>query len=280
MKKNVTTVLLLTGAIATGGLGWYLAGHYVTTKVQEKQIALDKQLNTIPVIVASRKLVAGDIIDPTTVSVRQVPKAYAPSSAISPDSFESVKGKQVLYEIQPGDAITESYLAKLSTNSFSSLLKPGERALTIPVDTKNSISGFLKPGDNVDMYITYSDASAQSQSQSRTLPLLSGVKVLATGEHLEGEIAKPSDTGAREQFSEITVSVSPRDAGRVIHGQSLGTISLALRPRDEVNQDFKDYVSIDNLTDIKFRAPTPPPVVTNPASAPAHTFQVIRGGKT
>ena len=280
MKKNVTTILLLTGAIATGGAGWYLAGHYVNTKVQEKQTALDKQLNTIPIIVATHKLIPGDVIDPTTVSVRQVPKAYAPAAAVDPALFDNIKGKQVLYEIAQGDAVTEFHLAKVSASSFSTLLKPGERALTISVDSKNSISGFLRPGDNVDMYITYSDTSHNdSTPQSRTLPLLSGVKVLATGEHLEGEAVMPSQS-PKEQFSEITVSLTPKDAGRVIHGQSLGSITLALRPRDEVNQDFKDYVSVDNLTDIKFRSP-PPPAVNNSTSAPAHsTFQVIRGGKT
>lgn len=276
MNKNTTTIVLLVGAVVTGVAGWFLTGKYVKTQVTDYQTKVERQLDTIPLIVAGRELAPGEVITEENVSVRQVPRAYAPSTGSAPDQFEELKGRQVIYTVASGDPILSSHLAKVSASSFSQILAKGERALTIPVDSKNSISGFLRPGDAVDMFVTLS--SDTMSQQSRTVPLISNVKVLATGSHIDGQAEVQTPTGASEQYNEITIGVKPRDAGRIVHAQSLGALSLVMRPRDD-DSDFKDYVSIDNLTDIKVRPPAPPP--PPPAAPKGPTgFQVIRGGKT
>jgi len=277
MNKHTTTILLLLGAVATGGAGWFLTHKYVDSQVTDYKVKVDKQLDTIPLVVASKEMQPGMLVSAENVSVRQVPRAFAPSTASGPNQFSQLKGRQIIYKVAPGEPILPSHLAKVSASTFSSILNKGERALTIPVDSKNSISGFLRPGDLVDMFITL-NPDAQSP-QARTLPLISNVKILATGTHIEGQADIPSKgRRADDQYSEITVGVSPKDAGRIVHAQSLGTLSLVMRARED-ETDFKDYVSIDNLTDIKVKpaaAPVAPPAVSKMPSG----VQIIRGGKT
>src|SRR3546814_15321073 len=59
---------------------------------------------------------------------------------------------------------------------FSNRLGQGRRAITMPVDVINSVSGLLEPGDLIDLYVSF-----EYRRKRITAPLLQGVMVLATG---------------------------------------------------------------------------------------------------
>jgi len=91
--------------------------------------------------------------------------------------------------------------------------------------------------------------------------------VLATG--------KDIDDGIREKqkkFSEITIGVSPLDATRVIHGQTVGDLAVLLRKSKDAESSFEDYVTIDNLID------NPQDNAPAPQRATSWGFELIKGG--
>lgn len=263
-NNNKVTILLLVGAILAGGAGWFLTRDHIDTEVAQYQASFDQKRQAIQVVVASRDLNVGDMVNTKSAQIRKIPAAYVHRDAVSPRSFAArLDGRPLIHPVRAGEPILPIHVTSVKIEGLSSLLKEGERAITIPVDTINTFSGFLNPGDNVDLYITLKDGD-----RDRTVPLVENVRVLATGTDIDDGI---KEKGQR-RYNEITLGVSPLYAGKVIHAQTVGDISLLLRKPEDEQSNFDDYVTIDNLVDIpQESAPTP----QRPAS---WGFELIKGG--
>ncbi len=122
------------------------------------------------------------------------------------------------HSLRRGDPILRSHLAPLKAAPPSSRVPAGRRAITIPVDDINSLSGMLQAGDL--LIFTFRSNMAARQI---TAPLLQGVLVLATGREGGGEEAA---TGA---FSTITLDAGPEDAVKLVAARQAGRITAILR---------------------------------------------------
>ena len=135
-------------------------------------------------------------------------------------------------DLKPGDLIMSSMVEM--KKDISKLISPGRRAITIPVDDESSISTMLKPGDLIDLIITL-----QSSEKTATLPLMQGVKILATGNQLDTNDLSAETTG----YTNITLDVSAEDAKNITLAASLGKISAILRnPNDQVISDTSSFI--------------------------------------
>src|SRR5205085_1959368 len=64
---------------------------------------------------------------------------------------------------RPVEAITESKVVAPGSRGFlAAVLSPGMRAVSVPVSNTSGISGFVVPGDQVDILITHSLADNSS----------------------------------------------------------------------------------------------------------------------
>ena len=267
--NNKNSIILLVCAVAAGVGGWYLSSNHINKEISSYKSSFDAEREAIEVVVAKRDLAVGDEINETTASIRKIPKIYVPAEAVLPSQFQMLKGRQLVHSVRAGEPIMGLHVSRVKIDGLASLLKEGERAVTIPVSSLDTFSGFLAPGDYVDLMITLKDGAAR-----RTVPLAQNLRVLATGADLDDGIPHKQ----KGRYSEITVGVSPLFATRLIHAQTVGSITLVLRrPEDETDR-FEDYVTLDNLVDIpnevKQTEPTPPPPKKQPWG-----FEVIRGGK-
>lgn len=261
-SNNKLTIMLMLGALLTGGASWYLTQNYISTQVSDYKSNFDEEREAVSVVVASRNLVVGDVLSASVASIRQVPKAYVHKGAVTPNQFSAVEGRQIIHPIRKGETILDVHVNAVKVDGLASLLESGQRAITLPVGTEDTFSGFLKPGDVIDLYITLQDGE-----RDRTVPLIEEVKVLATGGDIDDGIASEDQT-----YTEITVGVSPSDATRLIHGQSVGDISVLLRKPDDDESSYDDYVTIDNLIDI------PQEVAPAPQRHTGWGFELIKGG--
>lgn len=125
-------------------------------------------------VVASKELLAGSLISTDTVSQRNIPSDYQQSNAVLATDFGSIDGLPLKVDLKPGDIIMYSMVD--TKKDIAKLIPLGRRALTIPVDDESSISTMLKPGDLIDLMVTL-----QSAEKTATVPLMQGVKILATG---------------------------------------------------------------------------------------------------
>ncbi len=217
------TQLILGVAIVIGLAAAWAAKSFLNHRVAD--IEARAKGRTVDVVVAKTDLPRGAVLDADTAAVRKIPVQYAHSDAITPDDFERAEGEPLAYPVKSGEMILWSLLETKKTPTFSTRVEMGRRAITVPVDEINSISGMLEPGDIIDLYM-----SLDYQGRKITLPLLQAVEVMATGQRA---IDDPK-SGERREFTTVTLDTTPEQAQSVIVARDTGRITALLRnPQDK-----------------------------------------------
>src|SRR5207244_2526087 len=73
-----------------------------------------------------------------------------------PKTPESFAGWVARNPVNGGEPITESKIIAPGTRGFlAAVLRPGTRAISVQVSVTSGISGFIFPGDQVDLLLTY-----------------------------------------------------------------------------------------------------------------------------
>lgn len=264
MNSNKLTVILLICSILAGSAGWLLSNNYIKQELATHIEKVNSGQKLIKVIVAKMDLKVGDTVSKATVATRMMPRNFIQSDFIAPSGYNLIVGSQIINPLKRGDAMLKSHISNGQYSGFASLLEEGHRAITIDVSSLDAISGFLEPGNYIDILVTIEDGARE-----RTVPLLTRVKVLAAGERVDDRLKK------EKMFKEITIGLSLTDATRLVHAQAVGEVRLLLRSEE----DFEDrvegnYITIDNLVDVKQE------ILVEPIIERRFGFEVIRGGKS
>jgi len=223
--------LLLLAAIAAGlAAAWFAQRH-----IQDHIRALDEQakVRTVSRIVADFDLPEGLRLERLHLAVMQVPINWVPGGSIAPEEVESIEGKQLATALSKGDMLLRAHLVPQRQQAFSKKVRTGRRAITIPVDAINSVSGMLVPGDLIDLYVSF-----EYRRKRITAPLLQGVLVLATGS--DSQQTDPADEAAHgTSYSTVTLDTAPEDAARLVAARQAGTITALLRHPDDARASNK-----------------------------------------
>lgn len=217
-------IALAIGLLAAWGARRYLAG-------QMEAIEARSRGQQVTIVVAKRELKAGDRLSSENVAVRPIPVEYAHSGAISPNEFERVEGRLIAFAAKPGEMLLWSMLEGKKSPTFSARVETGRRALTVPVDEINSISGMLEPGDLIDLIV-----SLDRHGKKALVPLLQNVRVMATGQR---SVDDPK-SGERRQYSTVTLDATPEQAQNVILARDVGKLTALLRNPQDARVAVKD----------------------------------------
>lgn len=235
-KKNIVMLLL---ALVMGGLGVYFSKKFIEDRVNFYRSQMEVKDELVQVVVPKRNLLKGEVVTSSVLSVRDFPKKYVDINAINNSNYKIALGQRVSFDAEQGKPLLWAHLEGGLTPTFSGNIENGLRALTIPVDEVNSISGFLQPKDNVDLLLTFKDGRKQI-----TLPFMQNLYVMATGVK-----TVPDKTGrsSGSRYSTITVQVTPDEAKKLILAQDVGKVTATLRnPDDAVNGSDK-IITVSDL---------------------------------
>lgn len=190
---------------------------------QQKPRTVVQKPATVNVAVAARILSPGTKISAEMVKI--VP--YLPES--KPDqSFEAADaliGRVVLSPLSENEPITTSRLAsdEISVGGVSALIAPGSRAMSVPGDKVLGISGFIRPGNRVDVLVTLEKNTSDTEPETKIV--LENILVLATGTQLE-----PSENGTEPMPVDVyTLQVTPEESERLALAANKGALHFALR---------------------------------------------------
>ncbi|MEX1231581.1 MAG: Flp pilus assembly protein CpaB [Planctomycetaceae bacterium] len=112
------------------------------------------------------------------------------------------------------------------TPGVTELLKPGYRAVTIPIKNVGAVAGYARPGSHVD--VLFRTEANQRVKDEVTMTLLERVQVLAVNElNVPGEKVDLSDDGT------VTLGVTPEQAKALKVVEGRGELSLTLRMPDD-----------------------------------------------
>jgi pilus assembly protein CpaB len=199
--------------------------------------------------------------------------------SVTPDYFTDVaqlEGRVAIAPLKLKEPILESRLAPNSVTSggISAVVKPGKRALAVKGDKIIGISGFIKPGNRVDVLVTLTDPRDDREINKL---VLQDILVLATGTEVAKEGKGDKDTAPVDVY---TLEVTPEEGEKLALAATEGKLQFALRNATDGETVYTKGTSIpDALNSYSFTKPTATaaPKSTGKAPVAATTVQVIRG---
>lgn len=254
---NRNLVMLLT-SLGLGVAGVYTVDGYISEQIAGYRRSLDTGQNLIEVVVPRRDLVRGTRLQVQDMVTRAVPQMWVHRGVVTEADYQNAAGQRLAFDIEAGKPLLWAYLESGRNPTFSGRLPEGMRALTIPVDQINAVSGLLRPNDRIDLMLTY---RPEGQDENRTIPLLQDVLVLATGDRTvaERDGAEPSRP---QRFSTVTLQVRPDDAKRIILAQKEGGITAVLRHPDDRLPIAEKALTVNDIAGLRENVR---PVRRNPA---------------
>jgi pilus assembly protein CpaB len=231
----------------------------------------------ITVMSLKEDVVAGTPLTEDNTTTIDVPKAYLPKGYI--EDAAKLKDRVAIAPMVAGEPIIDARISAPDAKfGIAYLLKRGERAKTISVDSASGMAGLIKPGNEVDLMATITDPN--NSDRLIGTPVMQKARVIAVGSHLLGEVPKTAEEQAAEGDSGIssdnTVTLAlPNDKIAVIALlEELGKLKMVLRAADDnsiVKSPFTDEVIMSLVSG---KVPVKPPVHTNPPPV-AHKPPVI-----
>lgn len=233
------TLWLAAAAIVIGACAYTLAHRYLKGQEAAVRERVGAHYATRDALVAARGLPAGTVLEPSMLARRAVPRRFLASDAVPAESVADALGRTISRPLSAGETVSLSALEPQGDAALSTLIEPGLRALTIPVDDSSTAAGLLAPGDLVDLLlVTRGDDAAHGAPAVR--PLLQAVQVVATGQRLQrhrpaGAAGHPEEEhDPAEQYQTVTLHVRAEDAERILLAQRLGELAVLLRREGDV----------------------------------------------
>lgn len=153
-KQDNNAIPLIAGALGFGVLAALLAMFYLNSKEAELKAKYEQdQARTLRVVVANQDLRKGQEITKNLFSARPVPGDFVHDDAIYPGEFDRYIGRSLVANLGRGKTLLKSFMDEDFPRDFSDVIPAGKRAMTITVDDINSIGGFLRPGNRIDIFV-------------------------------------------------------------------------------------------------------------------------------
>ncbi|PLC52556.1 Flp pilus assembly protein CpaB [Pollutimonas nitritireducens] len=220
------SLAMLSLALVAGLCAAWAARQHIQNRVQ--LLEAQARVPMVNRVVAAHDLPAGTQLGSEHLALRSLPASVASSDSIPPERHGELHGTVLRSPLRGGDLVLPAHAMAQQQTAFSSHLATGRRAITMPVDAINSVSGLLQPGDLIDLYVSF-----EYRRRRITAPLLQGVLVLATGTTTQqAHESTPLRQGA---YATVTLDAAPEDAVKLVAARQSGTITAVLRhPTDSV----------------------------------------------
>jgi pilus assembly protein CpaB len=231
----VVLALVLAGGTAILARAW-LAAQRSAAEAEAAPLALPAPAKSV--LVARAGVQRGQILKADDLVWQVWPdgtldKSYIVLGTRTPESFAGWVARN---PIAAGEPVTESKIIAPGNRGFlSAVLRPGMRAVSVPVTVTTGISGFVFPGDQVDLLITYPIPAPAQPGADSSKPGGSGFEHKAAETVLHDvrviAIDQRVDTKAGEAVvaHTATLEVSPKQSEIIALASEMGKLSLSLR---------------------------------------------------
>ncbi|HEY1798457.1 MAG TPA: Flp pilus assembly protein CpaB [Stellaceae bacterium] len=290
-----TLILVLLAVVLAGGTALlaraWLAAQRTQATAEAAPVSLPPPVKSV--LVAHHPIERGQILKGSDFSWQPWPdagvdKAYFVLGTRSPDSFT---GWVARYPIGAGEPVTAQKMVAPGSRGFlAAVLKPGTRAVSVSVNATTGISGFVFPGDQVDVVITYpvpnfsNNTAAGVQLQHKASEtILHDIRIVGIDQRLE------TKAGEAVIAHTATLEVTPKQGEEIALAEEMGKLSLSLRSLAKNDSAFQQ-VGLQNDGDSASDGATPsytldsdvspllPKPLTGNENAPSGSVTILRGG--
>jgi len=259
-NKKGSTMRVIFGLVLIIGVGLagyavYVAKGLFTDYQAERAQLQDQIVPTSTVYVVTRQVRYGERLRPQDVRAIEWPAQFVPFGAFTNagDLFpaDSDELRTVLRVMERNEPVLVSKVTAPGEDAgVASRLERGMRAFALRVDVASGVSGFLRPGDRVDVYWT---GSARGESVTRLIQ--SSLQIIAVDQITDEDRNNP--TIART----ITVEAPPDRIATLAQAQSSGNLMLSLVGVRDDTQSETVEINQDDLLGISQTAPVAGPEI-------------------
>lgn len=247
-KKGVLVPMLL----AMGAAIFYLM------VLTSKERALSNAYETAQVLVARVDLPERTVLKEDMVEAQAVPRKFMQQDAFeikTPSDMKLINNLVTRTRVPKSNQITQSALISLSPESGLSVkIPPGYRGAILAID--NEMKALIKPGDRVDVLVTFDALMNDGRKEKVTATILQNVLVIAVGTNLgQGMSAKQfKAAGDKEEksaaFSEkatIGLALNPNEAQYLALAMKQGEPTVIMRGLGDVEMHPMEMASFRKL---------------------------------
>lgn len=227
--RAVFLLVMLMG-IGLAGFAVYMVNGYVSQTENALQLERQKAAEAVPTVAVyavTRQMAYGETVTKDDVTLIQYAEPHLPEGVFMTEEELFPEGEEELRVVTRTMEVNEPVLAVKVTEpgdiaGITSLLSPGMRAFTINVDVQSGVSGFLRPGDRVDIYWSGSLRTAGGENENITRLIMSSVELIAIDQTADNN--RNDASIART----VTVQVTPAAVAALTQASATGDLSLAL----------------------------------------------------
>jgi pilus assembly protein CpaB len=250
-----TLILLIVALILAGGTTMmarvWLASQR-SAPAEASPLALPTPAKSV--LIARAQIQRGQLLKPEDFAWEPWPeggidKSYVVIGTKTPDAYAGWVARN---PISAGEPVTEAKIVAPGNRGFlAAALRPGMRAISVPVTLTSGISGFVFPGDQVDLIVTYGVQEMPRPGQAGPTvdhkvseTVLHNVRVIGIDQKLEAKAGE-----ANANLKTATIELTPKEAEIVALASEMGKLSLSLRSLEpgpgEAKQDVSDLPNAD-----------------------------------
>jgi pilus assembly protein CpaB len=268
--KALFGLVLVVGLGLAGTSVWMVRGHFEAqaAELAAERAAAAAAVPTVKVFAVTRAIGYGEQIRPEDVALIDYAETFLPEGVFRAEEELFPNGPEelrtVLRPMEPHEPILAVKVTGPGEDAgITSRLAAGMRAFTISVDVTTGVSGFLRPGDRVDVYWSGSVAEGGNGARQVTKLIESGLKIVGIDQSADDTVT--SGGVART----VTVEVTPQQVANLAQAQSTGALSLSLVGHDD--ESVAEAIEVDQTSllgleaapvEVAEVAPAPPRVCT------------------
>jgi pilus assembly protein CpaB len=225
-RKGIALLLIaVVLAVAAGGSVYlYLKGMPSTAQAQGPE--------TTPVVVASKDMTFGTTLEAQHLQLVEFPKGSVPAGYYA--NVDTVLNQTTKVFLVAGEPILASKLSAIG-GGLSVRIPATMRAMSVKINEVTGVSGFVLPGDRVDVVVTVENVGGSNIAVTKTI--LQDVEVLAAGTKTEEK------NNHNITVQTATLLVDPEGAEKLALGVHQGKVHLSLR--NPVDHQLVDAKSTD-----------------------------------
>ncbi len=223
--------LVLVVGMGLAGFAIYMVQGYFEQQnaaLAAQNAAIAQAVPTVEVYAVNRVMTHGEQITAEDIIPIRYAEPFLPEGVFRTEeelfSAGADKLRVVIRQMEPNEPILAAKVTEPGeVAGIAALLSRGMRAFAIEVDVSSGVSGFLSPGDRVDVYWSGRVVGFDSGLEGEVTKLIeAGVQLVAVDQ--TSESGRSGATIART----VTVQVTPDQVAALAQAQATGNLSLSL----------------------------------------------------
>jgi len=244
--------ILVPAVLAILGAFVYLAA------LSSREKTLAESYETAKVLVARVDIPERTLLKPDLMDIKDIPRKFIAQDAFEVKTQSDIKMITNLVtrvRIPKGNQISQAVLTSLSpTSGLSVKIPPGYRGAIVSINS--ALLKLIKPGDRVDILVTFDALMNDNRKEKVTATILQNVLVLGVGSDLgQGLTAKQfgEKTKSDKQsaaFAEkgiLSVALNPNEAQYLALAMKQGELVVILRGLGDIEMHPMEMASFRKL---------------------------------